>query len=90
MLKLRTNALTEKGIVRTSVRNAVISKVAHERDMFAKAIQVDNKGQFYIEVEDEKGETIYINFAVTVSRTCISESAQKVRKVRPQAPVEFE
>ena len=90
MMKLKTNAFTEKGIVRTSVRNAIVSKVASDRAMFAKAEQVDNKGQFYIEVEDANGEHLYVNFAVTVSRTCISESAQKVRKVRPQAPVEFE
>lgn len=80
MIKIKTNALTEKGQVRPVVRTSIINKVASDRDMFAKAVQVDSKGQFYIPVQDQAGNVVYINFEVTVSANCIADRAPKTRK----------
>lgn len=80
MIRVKTNALTEKGQVRPAVRTSIVNKIANDRDMFAKAVRVDEKGQFYIPVEDNAGNVIYINFEVTVSTNCIADRAPKARK----------
>lgn len=89
-MKIKTNALTEKGNIRPTVRTALIRELSNNRNLFEKAIQVDNRGQFFIEFEDESGTKLYLNFEVTLSTTSIADKPRKLRKVRPQLPIEFE
>lgn len=80
MMKIKAIAFTEKGQVRPAVRNAIVEKVASDRNIFAQAVRVDNKGQFYVEVQDANGSVVYVNFEVTVSGNCIANRAPKTRK----------
>ena len=91
MIRIKTNALTEKGQVRPAVRQAIVEKIANDRNLFASAVRVDNKGQFYIEVADSNNNIIYVNFEITVSANCIADRAPKARKPKADNnPVDFE
>ena len=91
MIRIKTSALTEKGQVRPAVRQAIVEKVANDRNLFASAVRVDNKGQFYIEVADSNNNIIYVNFEITVSANCIADRAPKARKPKADNnPVDFE
>lgn len=94
MKQIKAVAITEKGAVKPNVRKALVEQVAKNRNIFAEALQVDDKGQFYVEVRDGEGQTFYINFEVTVSANCIANRAPKKTKAKaPKAenePISFE
>lgn len=83
-MKIKSIALTEKGVVKTAVRKALADHVAKNQGVvFANARKVEDKSIYYIEVEDANGNVVYINFDVTVSTKAPFERAE--RKPRAKA-----
>ena len=83
-MKMKSVALTEKGIVKTAVRKSLTDYVAkHQSDIFARAKKVEGKSIYYIEVEDANGNVVYVNFVVSVATKAPFERAE--RKPRAKA-----
>lgn len=77
-MKIKSIALTEKGVVKTAVRKALADYVAkNQASVFANARKVEDKSIYYIEVEDANGNVVYINFDVTVSTKAPFERAER-------------
>lgn len=83
-MKIKTVALTEKGVVKTAVRKSLGAYVEkHQADIFAKATKVEGKNVYFLEVQDAEGNTIYVNFDVTVTTKAPYDRAE--RKPRSKA-----
>lgn len=84
MMKMKAVALTEKGVVRPQVRKSLVSYVAkHQDTIFAKAERVDQKAVWCLPVEDSAGNTVYINFDITITTKNPCDRAE--RKAKPKS-----
>lgn len=81
-----TVALNEKGNLKPAVRTQLAAYVAKHADtVFAKAEKVEGKNVYFIPVEDAEGNTVYINFDVTVSTKAPFDRAEKKRSPKAKA-----
>lgn len=86
-MKINTIALTEKGLVKTAVRQALANHVAQNpAEVFKQAQKVADKNAYYVEVTDPMGNIIYINLDVSVSVKPPYERAERKAKAKPAQP----
>lgn len=87
-LKNTTELLTEKGKVKTSIREQLVKAVGVKREWFAKAEQIEN-GVYEIPVHNaDNTQVVYIRFEVKVSEKSASDLAPRTRKPRDKADKE--
>lgn len=65
MAQIKGIALTEKGVVKTAVRNGVVESQALKIESMGFE-RVENKNIFYKEYVDNKGNVIYATITLTV------------------------
>ena len=68
--------VNEKGNVKAGARKAIVEYVANHREVFAEAVMNDN-GTYTVTVVDGAGNTVYVNFDVTVSTKNAADRAEK-------------
>lgn len=84
-LKNTTELLTEKGRVKTNVREQLAKHVDSKRELFAKAEKVAN-GIYEIPVHNaDNSQVVYIRFEVKVSEKSASELTPKTHKPKAKA-----
>lgn len=86
---IKTNALTDKGNVRPAVRTAIVKNVDENRDVFKEAVKVSDS-LYTLTATDTNGETIYINFKVTVGTTNGADYATKTKTATSAETIEVE
>lgn len=89
-MKLKNvSAINETGNLKATVRTQLFEYVAEHKDtILSKAEKVENKNIYFVPVEDENGNIIYINFDVTVS--LISPYKRTVKRKIPKYALEME
>ena len=65
MAQIKGIALTEKGVVKTAVRNGIIEMHAPKIESMSFE-RVENKNIFYKEYVDSKGNVVYATITLTV------------------------
>ena len=65
MAQIKGIALTEKGVVKTAVRNGIIESQTPKIESI-NFERVENKNIFYKEYVDNKGNIIYVTITLTV------------------------
>lgn len=82
-MRVNNVVLNEKGNVKTEARKALVAYVDAHRNVFANATRNDN-GTYSVAVVDSAGNTVYVNFEVTVSNKNAADRAEKktVRKAK--------
>ena len=75
-MRVKNVVLNEKGNVKAEARKALVAYVDSNRDVFANAVKNDN-GTYSVAVVDGAGNTVYVNFAVTVSTKNAADRAEK-------------
>ena len=65
MAQIKGIALTEKGVVKTAVRNGIIENQASKIESM-KFERVEDKNIFYKEYADSKGNVLYATITLTV------------------------
>lgn len=88
-MRIKGNVLTESGVVKATARKTMAAYVANHRNIFASAVANDN-GTYSVAVKDEAGNTVYINFEVTVSAMNAADRAKRKAKAKAKATEEFE
>lgn len=87
-----TNVIVnEKGNVKAEARKAIVAYVDTHRNVFAEAVKNDN-GTYSVAVTDTEGNTVYVNFDVTVSTKNAADRAEKksTRKVKEAETFDIE
>lgn len=77
MLTIKATALTEKGAIKPAVRTTVAAHVAAHPELFAEATKLDGKNIYVLECKDADGNSLYVNFDVTVSAKSAADRAGK-------------
>lgn len=75
-MRVKNVVLNEKGNVKAEARKALVAYVDSNRDVFANAVKNDN-GTYTVTVVDGAGNTVYVNFDVTVSTKNAADRAEK-------------
>lgn len=89
MMNIKGNVLTDKGVVKAGARKALVDYVAKNPNIFATAERNEN-GTYTVDVTDDNGNTIYINFEVTVSTMNAGLRAPRKSKAKATAPTTFD
>lgn len=85
MKRLNGNALTEKGMIKTAARKTLMECIDTDRNMFAEATRNAN-GTYSIAIEDASGNTIYINFEISISaKNAADRAARKTTRKAKEA-----
>ena len=75
-MKMTNVIVNEKGNVKAEARKAIVAYVDTHRNVFAEAVKNDN-GTYSVAVVDGAGNTVYVNFDVTVSTKNAADRAEK-------------
>ena len=67
-MKMTNVIVNEKGNVKAGARKAITEYVASHREVFAEAVANEN-GTYSLAVVDGAGNTVYVNFDITVFPT---------------------
>lgn len=87
-MKIKTVALNDKGNLKPIVRKEVMKYVTEHPEVFADAVKVEGKNAFTLEALDDAGNTIFVNFDVTVSTMAAADRAERKSKPKAKAPAE--
>lgn len=87
-MKINVQALTEKGALKPIVRKTLVNYVAENPEVFAQAERVGEKAVFTLPVYDAEGNTVYVNFDVTVSTVAAADRAERKPKAKVKAEAE--
>ena len=79
MAQIKGIALTEKGVVKTAVRNGIIESQAPKIESMHFE-RVENKNIFYKEYVDNKGNVVYATITLTVGTSNPTIEKQKATK----------
>ena len=75
-MKMTNVIVNEKGNVKAGARKAITEYVANHREVFAEAVANEN-GTYSVAVVDGAGNTVYVNFDVTVSTKNAADRSEK-------------
>lgn len=75
-MKMTNVIVNEKGNVKAGARKAIVEYVASHREVFAEAVANEN-GTYSVAVVDSAGNTVYVNFDVTVSTKNAADRSEK-------------
>ena len=90
-MRMTNVIVNEKGNVKAEARKAIVAYVDTHRNVFAEAVKNDN-GTYSVAVTDTEGNTVYVNFDVTVSTKNAADRAEKksTRKVKEAETFDIE
>jgi chloramphenicol 3-O-phosphotransferase len=90
-MRMTNVIVNEKGNVKAEARKAIVAYVDTHRNVFADAVKNDN-GTYSVAVVDGAGNTVYVNFDVTVSTKNAADRAEKksTRKVKEAEAFDIE
>ena len=92
MAKITINSMTEKGMLKTSVRNAIVG--AEMEDFKAGSLRnylnTEKKSVMYKEYTDAEGRSIYATFTLTVSYKHPSELINGSKKASSSSSSKIE
>ena len=79
MAQIKGIALTEKGVVKTGVRNGIVESQAPKIESI-NFERVENKNIFYKEYVDSKGNVIYATITLTIGTSNPMYAKRKITK----------
>ena len=85
MKKINGIALTEKGVLKTAVRNAIKSKDNAELEMVLAELgytYVEDKNAYVVTREDNNGNAVYTVLTMTISTKHPSDLAERQPKAK--------
>lgn len=88
-MRVKNVVLNEKGNVKAEARKALVAYVDSNRDVFANAVKNDN-GTYSVAVVDGAGNTVYVNFDVTVSTKNAADRAEKKATRKAKVAEDFD
>ena len=89
MKRLNGNVLTDKGVVKTAARKALMEYIDTDRNVFAEATRNAN-GTYSVAVEDASGNVVYVNFEVSVSAKIAADRAARKTTRKAKEAESFE